>query len=59
MATDSSILVWEIPWTEEPVESPKSWTLGNRNNKKNKNNNKKKNKKKEIHASTAGSIKLG
>ena len=34
MATDSSILVWEIPWTEEPVESQKTWTLGNRNNKK-------------------------
>ena len=45
MATDSSILVWEIPWTEEPVESQKSWTLGNRNNKKNKNNNKKKQQK--------------
>ena len=38
IATHSSILVWEIPWTEEPVESQKSWTLGNRNNKKNKNN---------------------
>ena len=30
MATHSSILVWEIPWTEEPVglqslESQKSW----------------------------------
>ena len=31
MATHSSILVWEIPWTEEPgglqsVRSQKSWT---------------------------------
>ena len=31
MATHSSILVWEIPWTEEPVGlqslgSQKSWT---------------------------------
>ena len=35
MATPSNILVWEIPWTEEPgglqsVGSQKSWTqLGN------------------------------
>ena len=32
MATHSSILVWEIPWTEEPgglqpMGSQKSWTL--------------------------------
>ena len=31
MATDSSILAWEIPWTEEPgglqsMELKKSWT---------------------------------
>ena len=31
MATHSSILAWEIPWTEEPcrlqsMESEKSWT---------------------------------
>ena len=31
MATHSSILAWEIPWTEEPgglqsMWSPKSWT---------------------------------
>ena len=31
MATDSSILAWEIPWTEEPgglqsMGLPKSWT---------------------------------
>ena len=31
MATHSSILVWRIPWTEEPgrlqsMESQKSWT---------------------------------
>ena len=30
MATDSSILAWEIPWTEEPdlwsMESQKTWT---------------------------------
>ena len=31
MATHSSILAWEIPWTEEPgrpqpMESQKSWT---------------------------------
>ena len=26
MATYSSVLAWEIPWTEERVGSPKSWT---------------------------------
>ena len=31
LATDSSILAWEIPWTEEPgriqsIGSQKSWT---------------------------------
>ena len=31
MATHSGILVWEVPWTEEPgrlqpMESQKSWT---------------------------------
>ena len=31
MATDSNILVWESPWTEEPgglehIESQESWT---------------------------------
>ena len=34
MATQSSILAWEIPWTEEPGElesmgSQKSWTRRN------------------------------
>ena len=26
MATHSSILAWETPWTEEPGEMTKSWT---------------------------------
>ena len=50
MATHSSILAWEIPWTEKPgglqsMESPNSWTRVNdyttiiqANEKKRKNN---------------------
>ena len=26
MATHCSILAWRIPWTEEPMGLPKSWT---------------------------------
>ena len=26
MATHSSILAWEIPWTEEPARIAESWT---------------------------------
>ena len=37
MATHSSILAWEIPWTEEPsglqfMGSQKTWQLNNNNN---------------------------
>ena len=45
MASHSSILVWEIPWTEEPgrpqfMESQKSDTTEQLNNNNNNNNNK-------------------